>query len=215
MTGWPAQPVIYEVNTAIWLDGLTRVSRRPVTLIDVTADDWAAVTPAGVDAVWMMGGVGTKPGRASPGRRQYRAAGLVPGSTTRPAARRHAGLALLRTALRRRPGLRRPGRAGHGPGRVGRPGGAPWQFHLVLRRERQAPWASPVFPFLGWIILGWILTWAAVELHMLQRLLDTTSLSGGQWAVVIGLSLLAPAVVGIDKAIQLSRQRSRMSGTEA
>jgi Ca2+-transporting ATPase len=86
---------------------------------------------------------------------------------------------------------------------------------LVLRRERQAPWASPVFPFLGWIILGWILTWAAVELHMLQRLLDTTSLSGGQWGVVIGLSLLAPAVVGIDKAIQLSRQRSRMSGTEA
>ena len=55
MTGWPAQPIIYEVNTAVWLDGLTRVSRRPVTLIDVTADDWAAVTPAGVDAVWLMG----------------------------------------------------------------------------------------------------------------------------------------------------------------
>ena len=55
MTGWPAQPIIYEVNTAVWLDGLTRVSGRPVTLIDVTADDWAAVTPAGVDAVWLMG----------------------------------------------------------------------------------------------------------------------------------------------------------------
>ena len=26
---------------------------------------------------------------------------------------------------------------------------------LVMRRERQAPWSSPVFPFLGWIILGW------------------------------------------------------------
>jgi Ca2+-transporting ATPase len=49
---------------------------------------------------------------------------------------------------------------------------------LVMRRERQAPWSSPVFPYLGWIILGWILTWAAVELNMLQRLLDTTSLSG-------------------------------------
>ena len=48
---------------------------------------------------------------------------------------------------------------------------------LVMRRERQAPWSSPVFPYLGWIILGWILTWAAVELNMLQRLLDTTSLS--------------------------------------
>jgi P-type Ca2+ transporter type 2C len=78
---------------------------------------------------------------------------------------------------------------------------------LVLRREREAPWSSPVFPFLGWIILGWIITWAAVELGMLQRLLDTESLSGRQWLVVLALSLLAPAVVGVDKAIQLSRQR--------
>ena len=78
---------------------------------------------------------------------------------------------------------------------------------LVMRRERQAPWSSPVFPYLGWIILGWILTWAAVELNMLQRLLDTTSLSGREWVVVLALSLLAPAVVAADKLIQLSRQR--------
>jgi magnesium-transporting ATPase (P-type) len=61
---------------------------------------------------------------------------------------------------------------------------------------------------------------AAVELHSLQRLLDTQSLSGGQWVVVLGLSLLIPAVVGVDKAIQLSRQRRaqpgrRMAGSEA
>jgi Ca2+-transporting ATPase len=78
---------------------------------------------------------------------------------------------------------------------------------LVLRRERQAPWSPPVFPYLGWIILGWVMTWAAVELGMLQRLLDTVSLSGRQWVVVLALSLLAPAVVAVDKAIQLSRQR--------
>ena len=53
---------------------------------------------------------------------------------------------------------------------------------LVMRREREAPWSSPVFPFLGWIILGWILTWAAVELDMLQRLLDThRSPDGSGW----------------------------------
>jgi Ca2+-transporting ATPase len=87
---------------------------------------------------------------------------------------------------------------------------------LVMRRERQAPWASPVFPYLGWIILGWILTWAAVELGMLQRLLDTMSLSGRQWVVVLALSLLAPAVVAVDKAIQLSRQRkAHATATEA
>jgi Ca2+-transporting ATPase len=65
-----------------------------------------------------------------------------------------------------------------------------------------------VFPYLGWIILGWILTWAAVELGMLQRLLDTTSLSGREWIIVLALSLLALAVVAADKLIQLSRQRN-------
>jgi Ca2+-transporting ATPase len=78
---------------------------------------------------------------------------------------------------------------------------------LVMRRERQAPWSSPVFPFLGWIILGWFMTWAAVELGMFQRLLDTTSLSGQQWVVVLALSLIAPAVVAADKLIRLRRQR--------
>jgi Ca2+-transporting ATPase len=76
---------------------------------------------------------------------------------------------------------------------------------LVMRRERQAPWAPPIFPYLGWIILGWLLTWAAVELPMFQRLLLTTSLTGGQWVVVLGLALLAPAFVAIDKAIQIHR----------
>ncbi|HMD57809.1 MAG TPA: cation-transporting P-type ATPase [Solirubrobacteraceae bacterium] len=79
---------------------------------------------------------------------------------------------------------------------------------LVMRREREAPWSEPVFPFLGWIILGWALTWAAVELHMLQRLLDTVQLSGSNWAVVIALSLVTPALVAVDKLIQIRRERS-------
>ena len=32
MTGWPDQPVIYEINTAVWLGELARAARRPVTL---------------------------------------------------------------------------------------------------------------------------------------------------------------------------------------
>jgi Ca2+-transporting ATPase len=78
---------------------------------------------------------------------------------------------------------------------------------VVMRREREAPWSSPLFPYLGWIILGWSLTWAAVELPMLQRLLDTESLSGAQWAVVLGCSLPAPALVWADRVIQGRRQR--------
>ena len=80
---------------------------------------------------------------------------------------------------------------------------------LVMRREREPVWSSPVFPYLGWIILGWTLTWAAVELGMLQRLLDTVSLSGRQWGVVLLLSLIAPGFVWIDKTIQLARLRKR------
>jgi hypothetical protein len=75
-----------------------------------------------------------------------------------------------------------------------------------MRRERESPLSSPVFPYLGCIMLGWALTWAGVELKMLQRLLDTVSLTGGQWLTVIALSIVAPAAVGIDKAIQLTRQ---------
>ena len=40
---------------------------------------------------------------------------------------------------------------------------------------------------------------------MLQRLLDTVSLTGAQWVLVIALSLVAPAFTAIDKAIQLRR----------
>ena len=72
-----------------------------------------------------------------------------------------------------------------------------------------------MFPYLGCISLGWILTWAAVELNMLQRLLQTTSLTGREWIIVLALSLLAPAVVATDKLIQLSRQRKARTAQSA
>ena len=50
---------------------------------------------------------------------------------------------------------------------------------------------------------------------MLQRLLDTTSLSGRQWIIVLALSLLAPAVVAGDKVIQLRRQSKAPIGDSA
>jgi len=55
MTGWPDRPVIYEINTAVWLNELARAAGRPITLADVAAADWDSVTPAGVDAIWLMG----------------------------------------------------------------------------------------------------------------------------------------------------------------
>ena len=55
MTRWPAHPVIYEVNTAVWLTSQSRAAGRRLTLAEVAASGWEAVTPAGVDAVWLMG----------------------------------------------------------------------------------------------------------------------------------------------------------------
>ena len=52
---WPGQPVIYEINTAVWLDSLSRAAGRPVTLADVAAADWDAAVPDGAGAVWLMG----------------------------------------------------------------------------------------------------------------------------------------------------------------
>ena len=53
--GWPDRPVIYEVNTAIWLGEKSRAAGRRVTLADVPASAWDDVTARGVDAVWLMG----------------------------------------------------------------------------------------------------------------------------------------------------------------
>ena len=55
MSGWPSRPVIYELNTAAWLHDVGERLGTPATLAEVPADEWDLVTPAGVDAVWLMG----------------------------------------------------------------------------------------------------------------------------------------------------------------
>jgi P-type Ca2+ transporter type 2C len=76
---------------------------------------------------------------------------------------------------------------------------------LAMRREREPAWSTPLFPYLGWIMAGWTLTVAAVELRVLQRVLDTTSLTGAQWGLVVLLSLIAPLIVEVDKAVKRHR----------
>ena len=55
MTGWPERPVIYEVNTAVWLDALSRAAGGRLTLADLPESVWDELAPAGADAVWLMG----------------------------------------------------------------------------------------------------------------------------------------------------------------
>jgi Alpha amylase, catalytic domain len=51
----PAEPTIYEINTAVWLERLGRARGRPLTLEEVPGSEWDALAALPVDAVWLMG----------------------------------------------------------------------------------------------------------------------------------------------------------------
>jgi glycosidase len=51
----PKQPVIYEINTATFLSGLSSKYNRSITLGSVPDEEWQAIAALPVDAVWLMG----------------------------------------------------------------------------------------------------------------------------------------------------------------
>lgn len=51
----PKQPLIYEINTWVWLEELSRRHRHTVTLAGVPPEEWEAIAALGFDAVWLMG----------------------------------------------------------------------------------------------------------------------------------------------------------------
>ncbi|MGE5894904.1 MAG: alpha-amylase family glycosyl hydrolase [bacterium] len=55
MKPWPRHPVIFEINTWVWLQGLSRKYGRPVTLSTVPPGEWDDLADLGVDALWFMG----------------------------------------------------------------------------------------------------------------------------------------------------------------
>ena len=50
-----ANPTIYEINTAPWLQRLGRRLGRPIGLGEVPGSEWDALAALPVDAVWLMG----------------------------------------------------------------------------------------------------------------------------------------------------------------
>ena len=55
MRTWPRHPVIYEINTWVWLGELGRKYRKSVDLATVPEQEWDAIASHGFDAVWFMG----------------------------------------------------------------------------------------------------------------------------------------------------------------
>ncbi len=52
---WPARPIIYEINTWVWLNDLSSQYKNTITLGTVPSAEWDAIAALGVDAVWLMG----------------------------------------------------------------------------------------------------------------------------------------------------------------
>ena len=55
MNPWPKHPVIYEINTWVWLQELSQEYKSPVTLANVPREKWDGIADLKVDAVWFMG----------------------------------------------------------------------------------------------------------------------------------------------------------------
>jgi glycosidase len=55
MEPWPIFPMVYEINTWVWLHGLSRHLGHPVILRDVPQDQLARLASYRFDAVWLMG----------------------------------------------------------------------------------------------------------------------------------------------------------------
>src|SRR5262245_23558089 len=55
MHTWPTHPVIYEINTWVWLGELSRKYQRPVNLAGVPPEEWDTIAAYRFDAVWLMG----------------------------------------------------------------------------------------------------------------------------------------------------------------
>src|SRR5512146_2024456 len=52
---WPRRPIIYEINTWVWLNTLSQRYGRPIHLSSVPAKEWDLLADYGVDGVWLMG----------------------------------------------------------------------------------------------------------------------------------------------------------------
>ncbi len=55
MKPWPRHPVIYEINTWVWLGELGRRYGKSMELATVPEPEWDAIGARGFDAVWFMG----------------------------------------------------------------------------------------------------------------------------------------------------------------
>jgi len=69
---WPRYPLVYEINTRLWLRELSARHRRTVTLATVPSEEIAPIGALGFDAAWLMGVWATGPEAVWAARRDAR-----------------------------------------------------------------------------------------------------------------------------------------------
>ena len=71
---------------------------------------------------------------------------------------------------------------------------------LVMRREREPWWSAPLFPYMGWVMLGWFLTLLAVAALVVPGFHVDNLLWAILGALVVGLvSWFVAAVSGQER----------------
>jgi hypothetical protein len=55
MTSWGKNPIIYEINTWVWLHELSQKDEKRITLATVPEKEWNSIADLKIDAVWLMG----------------------------------------------------------------------------------------------------------------------------------------------------------------
>ena len=78
---------------------------------------------------------------------------------------------------------------------------------LVMRRDPTSGLVPPILSAVKWLAIPVALVVLATELPFLQRGLLTQPLTGPQWLACIGLALVVPVVVEIDKWVRRRRHR--------
>jgi hypothetical protein len=55
MHNWPTHPVIYEVNTWVWLHDLAQEHGNPMTLDNIPEAELKRLADLNFDGIWLMG----------------------------------------------------------------------------------------------------------------------------------------------------------------
>ncbi|MCW3492242.1 cation-translocating P-type ATPase [Microbacterium sp. SSM24] len=86
---------------------------------------------------------------------------------------------------------------------------------LAMRRDPESGLTAPILTAVKWLAIPVAITVAAVEIGFLQRLVGTVSLSGSEWLICIGLALVVPLFVEVEKWIRRRRIARRAAGVKA